>query len=232
MKYTSTNYFGNLWVHVSVSAWTFMAIYIGRGVSLFWMWHIRYTDYNKPNKVHCTYPIVCLGKLAAILNFAFLSLGCIKTAIYTSKIGSAPWKYVKCMYHTSSYHNQFAWLWFTACKMAAILNLVFWRPQCIQNVKYTSYINPAPWKYIKGMHFTRLYNNYFHEYGSPGKVSAIFDLCKWGRKKCTNDVCPDLKSCSMQRSMYVPNYLLLPQFAVSGPFELLTAPLNRVFRRR
>ena len=37
-------------------------------------------------------------------------------------------------------------------------------------------------------------------------------------KKCTNDVCPDLKSFSMQRSMNVPNYLLLLQFAVSGPF--------------
>ena len=29
MKYTSPNYSGNLWVHVSVSAWTFRAIYIG-----------------------------------------------------------------------------------------------------------------------------------------------------------------------------------------------------------
>ena len=49
MKYTSTNYFGNIWVHVSVSAWTFMAIYIGSGVSLFRLGHIQYTDYNKPN---------------------------------------------------------------------------------------------------------------------------------------------------------------------------------------
>ena len=40
--------------------------------------------------------------------------------------------------------------------------------------------------------------------------------------KCTNHVCPDLKSFSMLRSMFVPNFMLLPQFAV---FWVLTAPL-------
>ena len=41
--------------------------------------------------------------------------------------------------------------------------------------------------------------------------------------KCTNHVCPDLKSFSMLRSMFVPNFMLLPQFAV---FCVLTAPLG------
>ena len=48
-------------------------------------------------------------------------------------------------------------------------------------------------------------------------------------KKCTKDVCPDLKSFSMQRSMYVPNYLLLPQFAVSGPFWALNSSTRSMF---
>ena len=44
---------------------------------------------------------------------------------------------------------------------------------------------------------------------------------RWIRR--INHVCPDLKSFRMARSMFVPNYKLLPQFAV---FCVLTAPLR------
>ena len=48
----------------------------------------------------------CLSwKIGGHLEFCIWSLGCIKTATYTLKNGSTPWKYVKCMYHISSYHN-------------------------------------------------------------------------------------------------------------------------------
>ena len=48
-------------------------------------------------------------------------------------------------------------------------------------------------------------------------------------KKWTNRVCPDLISFSMQRSIYVPNFMLLPQSAV---FCVLTAPLVELLRHK
>ena len=82
---------------------------------------------------------------------------------------------------------------------------------------------------IKGMHFTRLCDNYIHDYGSPGKVAAIFDLCKWGRKNApmtcvlilNHLVCKEV--CICQIICFYPNV------QYQALFELLTAPLCTLF---
>ena len=92
-------------------------------------------------------------------------------------------------------------------------------------MKYISQINPAPWKYIKGMHFTRLCNNYFHDYGSPGKVVAIFDLCKWDRKNAPKTCVPILNYLVCKEVCICQIICFYPYLQYQALFELLTAPL-------
>ena len=53
--------------------------------------------------LHLSY---CLSrKIGGHLEFCILKPGVHQNCNLHIKIGSAPWEYVKCMYHTSSYHN-------------------------------------------------------------------------------------------------------------------------------
>ena len=78
------------------------------------------------------------------------------------------------------------------------------------------------------MHFTRLCDNCFHDYGSPGKVVAIFDLCKWGRKNAPMTCVPILNHLVCKEVCMCHIICFYPNLQYQALFELLTAPLLRV----
>ena len=77
------------------------------------------------------------------------------------------------------------------------------------------------------MHFTRLCDNDFHDYGSPGKVVAIFDLCKWGRKNAPKTCVPILYHLVCEEVCMYQIIYFYPNLQCQALFELLTAPLKR-----
>ena len=75
------------------------------------------------------------------------------------------------------------------------------------------------------MYFTRFCDNYFHDYGSTGKVAAIFDLCKWGRKNAPMTCVPILNHLVCKEVCMCQIICFYPNLQYQTLFELLTAPL-------